>query len=218
MPKKRPWYLVLALVLSTSFGACGWFDGYQSVLFYRDTQVDAPAIVEQLPENAAKARVREAHGALIQERDLSRKRGFPLAVGTFLVGAAVLLFTARAFANRGTSKQFLLQFLVAQTALIIATHFALPGIRLRKADLSAAFDHAFALTRAKTDAERAQADQVSTMVKRLSGPVQTVALALRVSAALFVVIALTRRRTREFYGELDGNLGETHEVDPPNTK
>lgn len=217
-PKKRPWYLVLALVLCTSFGACGWFDGYQSILFYRDTQIDTPSFIEQLPESTAKARAREAATALVQERDATRKQGFPLAAATFVVGAAVLLFTARAFANRGTSKQLLIQFVLVQTALIFATHFALPGIRNRRTQMITAFDHAHSLARAKTDTDRAQADQAAAMISRMGPAIQVAGLGVRATSVLFVLIALTRRRTREFYGEVGSTVGGSGEVDPPNPK
>lgn len=217
--KKRPWYLVIALVLCTSFGACGWFDGYQSVLFYRDTQIDTPNFVEQLPETAAKARAREASAALFQERDAARRVGFPLAVGTFVVGAAVLLFTARAFANRGTSKKLLLQFLIVQLALIVGSHFALAKVATRQAHMSFALQQAHTLGQAKTDLERTQVDDTYTTLRRILPTIQWSSLALRVSMTLFVIVALTRRRTREFYGEVDGSPDvEPREVDPPNTK
>lgn len=218
-PKKRPWYLVLALILCTSFGACGWFDGYQGVLFYRDTQVDTPNFVEQLPETAAKARAREASVALFQERDAARRVGFPLAVGTFVIGAAVLLFTARAFANRGTSKKLLLQFLLVQLAIIVGSHFALAKVATRQDHLSLAIQQAHMLGQAKTDLERQQVDETYVTMRRIFPPLKTTFLAFRAGLTLFVIVALTRRRTREFYGELDGATDvDPREVDPPNTK
>ena len=220
VPKKRPWYLILALVLCTSFGACGWLDGYQSVLFYRDTSVDVPSYVEALPENAGRAHAREAAKALIDEREASRRKGFPLAVGTFVAGAAVLLFTMRTFANRATSKKLLVQFVALQTALIIAGHFVLWGVRSRISNVEDSSQEALAIAHAKTDADKVQIEQSAKLVYRIRPGIMRVQLSVRLMASLFVILALTRKRTREYFGEIESGVtresGSSSNPNPPN--
>ncbi len=201
----RPWYLGLALAIALMFGVGGWNDGCNTIAEYRDAQGDGSALVEGLSNAAEIAAVESATAHYLTVRDAAKNRAFPLGVAAFLVGAALLAFSAQAMSGRAQARTFLLQLVLAQSLLVVVTTFATADLwRARTEQWSRAqLAH---LREANTDPVQVERfEQVSGKALRLLSPTY---LLIRTLASSFILIALTRSRTREFFDAASGQVSE----------
>lgn len=201
----RPWYLGVALALALLFGIGGWNDGCNTISEYRDVRDDSTALVEGLSNAAEIAAVEAATAEYIAVREAAKNRAFPLGVAAFLLGAALLTFSAQAMGGRSQARTLLVQLVVAQLVLVIATSFLTADVwkartqQWRRAQIA----H---LHESTTDvAQVEQFEQISGKVMRLLGPTY---LLLRTLASSFILIALTRSRTRAFFDAAQGPVSE----------
>lgn len=201
----RPWYLGVALALTLLFGIGGWNDGCNTIAEYRDAHDDSSALVEGLSNATEIAAVEAATAEYIAVREAAKNRAFPLGVAAFLIGAALLTFSAQAMGGRSQARTLLLQLVAAQLILIIATSFLTADVwkvrtqQWRRAQIA----H---LRESTTDiAQVEQFEHISGRVMRLLGPTY---LLFRTLATSFILIALTRARTREFFDTAHGPVSE----------
>jgi hypothetical protein len=115
---KRPWYLLVALIVSWLLGAAALMTGGTIVALYRQ---DANELRQALDENeaaladpVARARTERVNEELQRERE----RVFPLAVATLVLGGAMVAMSARAMSGREGARGALVQVVLARAALV----------------------------------------------------------------------------------------------------
>lgn len=201
-PRKRPWYLVVALIACSLFGVMSALDGCNRVAYYRGAKVER--FEDGLNVETNRAAVREAVDAYLTTLDQERRVMFPLSVADIVLGMAMFLMAAGAMAGRNGARRALTQIVVVRAGLAILAYAVTPRVRAADMDLSRAVGSAF-LREAESDtaaADKAVAEYNERL--RVMPAVAAGALAFKTAALGIVVLALTRRRTREFYaGALD---------------
>jgi hypothetical protein len=194
---RRPWYLVLALLICSGLGACGSTAGWGTIVVYRGAPLDDRSH-DFAREDSSKA-VSAAGDRLMAAMDEERPKAFPLAAGELVLGIAMFLLAAAAMTGRGGARRALVQIMLAQTALIIATFVLTPKFRHAQIDLAVAQEAAKLVETGQT---QDQVDRAMPAVHLLYGGISVFALVLRSVVGGLVIVALTRRRSREYYEAL----------------
>src|SRR6185295_15891422 len=123
---RRPWYLVLALLVCSGIGACESTAGWTTIELYRGHIDDrSHELTREDDSKAVASTFQKMLGALDEERP----RAFPLAVGELVLGIAVFIFAAAAMTGRGGARRALVQLMVAQTIVVCAMFFVTPKFR-----------------------------------------------------------------------------------------
>lgn len=194
--QRRPWYLVLALLLCSVLGAYGSLDGYETIALYRTTEIDTSYVLRDIAQEenrkAASASVDRLLGAMEQERS----KLFPLAAGELVLGLALFMLAIFAMAGRGGARPAVVQLVVAQAALVVAMHVMTPKTRAAEVDLGLAVKSA-QLRESGTDPH--VVDDAASTYRHIEPYLGAVKLGVRTALALLVIVALTRARTRAFY-------------------
>jgi hypothetical protein len=186
LPRKRPrrpWYLVLALVAAWLLGAVSLLSGGSVVAFYRQDVADLRQSLDADPDRILSDDEREAfreraeHLNDVFER--AKKREFPLAVGTLVLGGAMVAMAARSMSGREAARGALVQVTIARAMLVGA---------------------AFVLTADVRAAEFAVAGIV--------GYLRVVGMVLQALTCLLVVVALTREGSLAFFRTREGSVWE----------
>src|SRR5579863_1558979 len=125
--RKRPWYLVLALLGALASGAVGARAGCNTVTLYRES-VDLTLAGEGIADEADRAAVVARGEAYVRAFDAAKARGWPLGVATLLLGGATLFFAMRTMAGSGGARAALVQLVVAQAAVNMASHWLLQDV------------------------------------------------------------------------------------------
>jgi hypothetical protein len=199
--RKRPWYLVLALLGAMALGTTGAYGGYnQAALYFMpvDPSVAGEGIADPLDREAVVSRAEAALHVL----DAAKSRGWPLYVATLLLGGATLLFAMRTLGGSAGARTVLVQLVVAQAAVGVASHFLLRDVfeaNLRWVEAKEAADlHA-------SGASHDALPLPTTSVLRAAG---TIAIVLRTLGSALVVVGLTRSRSRAYFDRTAATVGE----------
>lgn len=198
---KRPRYLAVALVGALVLGAGCWTEGCDRMRFYR-----TPAFYSGEPEPAEsinasiKSDVDRKHAEDLYERfsvvaDEARGRAFPMAIATWLLGAALLAFASRGLAGKTRSRNALVQIVVAQAAVVAATYFVTPDVR--NAELDWQIERTLIHQRETLSPE--QYEQTVPMMHTLRRYGVPGWLVVRSLISGLIVLALMRPRSREFF-------------------
>jgi hypothetical protein len=188
-------------------GAAGCSQGYGGIGAYRADPVLIPGALDGASE-ARRAAVEQALAHLISVMDATKRTGLPLTIAGFLIGFAMMTLTISAFMRRTGSPRLLAQMVFAQAALVVVTFFAQPEVRWAERDFVRLQQLARTEATAKTDEERRQVVEADQLFAKAFPPAQAVVLVLRTALAGLVVLALTRRRTREYYDDARAPLSE----------
>jgi hypothetical protein len=187
--RKRPWYLIAALLGALAYGVGGSCDGLREATISRDlSQLAASGAVNSAEVLAAL----EKH---LEVLDATKSRSFPLHVAAILLGAAMVVYAFRAMAGRPDARGPLLQLIVVQAALGIATFFLLKDVRHSQLALWATEVR----THVKESPDPRRAEHWATMMITTRAAFQPVYLIFHTLGSLAFVFALTRPRTRAFY-------------------
>jgi hypothetical protein len=201
--RKRPFYLVLALLGALALGTIGASRGWDMVALYREP-VDTSLPGRGIADDADRAAVVARSEALLHAIDAARPRGWPISVGELVLGSAILLFAMRVIGGSRGARAALIQLVVAQAALGAVSYRLLPEVATSKIRLDlaekAARDH-----QAFPQQERVEELRVTPQVLQMMPRID---LALRTLCSTLVVLALTRRRAREFFDASTEVLGE----------
>lgn len=193
MPRKRPWYLVVALVLVSLAGVTAAAEGCATIGYYRGAlQIEAP-LSDGISE-MDQAAIRAATDRYTQSLDEEKKTVFPLATSEVVLGMAMFAFAAAAMSGRDGARRALTQIVAVRAGVIILSFFLTKRVRAADEDLRHARD--VALMRV------AEGDKAESIVGTYYKHRQGIALAGLTAKAIalgLVVLALTRRRTRDFY-------------------
>jgi len=183
--RKRPRVLVFALYGALALGTLGSCEGSARVAQYR-LDVDPSFLTQDIADEAARAAVAARFQAYLHAMDAAKTRGWPLAVATLLLGAAIVLFAMRAHSGSGSARSALVQLLVVQAAVNAANHWFLRDV----------IEAQMQLGEAQQLAEHHEVSRTTAKLLRTANPV---GLAIETLGSALVVIGLTRRRSRAFF-------------------
>lgn len=196
-PRKRPFYLVVALIVSSLFGVVGALDGCNRVAYYRGAKLDH--FEDGLAVESNRAAVRGAVDGYLQALDKDRRIVFPLSVADIVLGMTMFLMAAGAMAGRDGARRGLAQVVIVRVGVALLAYGITPRVRAAEMDLNRVVGSAL-LREAETDSAQAEKSVVQYNDRlRIMPVVSAGALALKTAAMGVIVLALTRRRTREFY-------------------
>lgn len=191
----RPRFLTFALVLALFFGAGGWTDGCNRLAFFRGERQHLTDLVSQIPSSEDRAHSQALYDSWIETADNARGRGVPLAAGTFVLGAALLLLAARGLAGRGNARSALMQVVTAQAILVAVSYFVLRDVW--KAEDTWQYYTGLVLKREEAPPDAfPQVVKLIHFVQRWEPPAW---LAFRSFASLLILVALSRPRARTFF-------------------
>jgi hypothetical protein len=195
--RKRPWYLVVALVLVSLAGVTAAADGCTIVGYYRGALPMEAPLADGISTVDAEL-IQEATDRLKSTLEQERRVVFPMAASGLVLGMAMFAFAAAAMAGRDGARRAVTQ-LVAVRAVVLGVEF-MTTRHVREADEE--------LRRARTaaDIRSAHAQQADYMIaqqeawpKRFGRGVAVGVVTIKILAFGLVVLALTRQRTRAFY-------------------
>lgn len=195
--RKRPWYLVVALVLVSLAGVTAAADGCAIVGYYRGALPMEAPLADGISTADAQL-IQEATEHLKSTLDQDRHVVFPMAIGGLVLGMAMFAFAAAAMAGRDGARRAVTQ-LVAVRAVVLTVEF-MTTRHVREADEE--------LRRARTvaDVRSAHSQQADYVIaqqdawqKRWGRTLAVGAVTIKILAFGLVVLALTRQRTRAFY-------------------
>jgi len=194
---------MIALIVAWIFGATAFVDGCSIVLVYRGESIDETAGFIQSDEHREAAA--QAAENFLQTMNTARHRYFPLSVAGMLLGAVMVGFAARAMSGREGARGPLIQIVGVQAALVIVTHFLTTDVRGSRA----VWDNTVLSARLRESQQDAQAiERALTLVPKIPVVRETVWLVARTLLSGFIVIALTRSRSREFFQAANGRFLE----------
>jgi hypothetical protein len=190
--RKRPWFLVLALLGALALGTMGAYEGWNGAALYF-VSVDPSKVGESITDDHDRAVVVARVQEYVQVLDAEKSRGWPFAVATLLLGSATLLFSMRALGGSAGARAVLVQLLVAQAVAGIAAHFLLRDVveaelRMKEAGATAEM-HASGLS-------GQLGPPPSIAFYRAAN---TLFLILQSIGSALVVVGLTRHRSRAYF-------------------
>jgi hypothetical protein len=194
-PAKRPRYLAVALVGALVFGAGCWTEGCSRINFYRGGLDQSQTLSSSIANEADRARAEALYQHFTEVADAERSRAFPIAIATFLLGAALLALAARGLAGKTNTRSPLVQVVTAQAIVVVLGYFVLRDVR--NAELDWGIEQTMLSQRQTLPADQyAQLSSMMAGVRRYGVPGW---LVVRTLASALIVLALTRPRSREFF-------------------
>jgi hypothetical protein len=193
-PRKRPWFLVLALFGALALGTAGAFQGWATFVTYRDP-VDTSSVGRDIADEADRAAVVSRVQAYIQTLDAAKSRVWPLGVATLLLGSAVFFFAMRALGGNSSARVALVQLVVAQAGANAASYWLLRDVFEADLRVHEAEDAAESHDRVP-ERDRAEVLRAAAKMRRAGYPI---AIGLDTLSSALIVFGLTRRRSREFF-------------------
>jgi hypothetical protein len=196
LQRKRPWYLVVALFGAWVFGAAGMVEGCAQLSYYRgERAIDAARSGEGIPNEAERAKVIALFEAYYATLDAARPRVLPLEIAALLLGVALSVLAAGAVTGRRGSRSALLQLTVVQAGLAILSYALTPDVRRAQMD---ALQRQQLATRYDAEAGSGTIEAEVTLTRPIWQNAPTVGLSLHTFASVLIVLALTRKRAREW--------------------
>jgi hypothetical protein len=190
--RKRPVYLVFALLGALALGVTGAYRGCDDVTLYR-APVDASLFTQGIADEADRALVAARFQAYLQAFDAAKARGFPLAVAGLLLGSALVFAAMRALGGNGAARTALVQLVIAQAGANAASYWLLRDVSEAKLRLD---ESSWAAESHQRIADRRRADDEARRGARVLRAAHPITLAMRTLGSALVVVALTRRRAR----------------------
>jgi hypothetical protein len=193
--RKRPWYLVLALLGALALGMTGACNGWAAVNAYREP-VDQSQYGEGVSDPADRAALEARVEAFVQTMDAAKSRGWPMAVAGLLLGGAMVMFAMRAIGGSRGARSALVQLVVAQAGLNAAGYWLLRDVMNADTRYQEARQVAFAHEHIP---DRTQADDALRSTLAMVRARNPIGLVLNALGSALIVVALTRRRSRDFF-------------------
>jgi hypothetical protein len=199
--RKRPWYLVVALLGALALGTTGAYAGWNAAALYF-VSVDPSTAGEGIADAHDRELVVSRAQAELGVLDAQKARGWPIAVATLLLGGATLVFAMRALGGSRGARAALVQLVLAQAAVGVASHYLLRDV----------FEADLLWLAAKESAEEhaagASHDRVPLPSASVLRAASTMILVLRTLGSALVVVGLTRLRSRAYFDETAAALEE----------
>ncbi len=193
--RKRPWYLVLALLGALALGMTGACNGWAAVTLYREP-IDVSLSGQGIPDPADRAAVEARVDSLVRTLDGAKSRGWPIALAGLLLGSAMVMFSMRALGGSRGARALLVQLAVAQGGLNGASYWLLRDVM----DANTRWLEASEIAEVhEREPDRSRADERLRATMVLVRARNPIGLVLSTLGSVLVVVALTRRRSREFF-------------------
>lgn len=193
--RRRPRYLVVALVAALVFGAGCWTEGCSRLTFFRGERDQAGALNQAIRDDADRAEAEALYQRFVDAADAARGRAVPLAAATFVLGAALLVLAARGLAGRSNTRSALMQVVAAQAIVVGATYFVTRDMRRAEDD----WQYQSALFHQRERLPPEQYAEVTVTLQSMRRWAPPGWLALRTLASALVLLALSRPRSRAFF-------------------
>ncbi|MFO0672027.1 MAG: hypothetical protein U0235_20785 [Polyangiaceae bacterium] len=197
-PPRKPWPLLVAIIVAWLFGVGGCTEGSQIIAGYWSPAPDFGEIAAKGSTDEERAAVRAAGERCLAATDGARRRVFPFGVATFVLGAAMVVFSARAMAGRKSARSLLIQLLVVQALFVGVREYATRDLKRECMDITFA-----AVRLGMKDKDRPPAITSGDVPSGLLDAGVMVAIALRSLAAGLVVLALTRPRSVAWFDAME---------------
>jgi hypothetical protein len=201
-PTRRatPWYVAMSLVATATFGLLLMMGGCKYIDYYRQPRIDPSSNewVQQVTREDDKSALVESFSHLDDTLDRAKDRFFPISIAELILGAAMTLFASRAMAGRVSARNLLLQIVVAQGAIAVATHFLTLDIERAQVQVMMAIG-----TAAQHAKPVENGEAVAASTRNMLKLVPNVTLLFQTLFTALVVLALTRPKARAFFEEKD---------------
>ena len=191
--KKRPRWLLLAIVASLVFGAGCWTNGCSHLAFYRGERTADSVATSHLRDEAARAKVDALYERFGTVADEQRAVALPFAAATFVLGAALLALAARGLGGRTNTRKALMQVVFAQAIVVLFSFF----LTRRMNDAELAWDVELKLAQQHETVPADPREAAAIDAFRRFGPMTWILF--RTIASGLVIFALTRQRSREYF-------------------
>jgi hypothetical protein len=201
--RKRPWYLLLSLLGALALGTAGAFRGWATFVRYRDP-IDPSLAGNGIPDEADRLAVVVRFQSYLQTIDAAKPRAWPLGVAALLLGIAVFVFAMRALGGSNGARAALVQLLVAQAGTSAASYWLLRDVFEADLRVLEAEDAAESHERVP-ERDRAEVLRAAGKMRRAGYPI---AFAFDTLSSALIIVALTRRRSREFFDAAGQAVGE----------
>jgi hypothetical protein len=203
-PRKRPFYLVLALLGAVAFGAYGALQGWSFFLQYRGA-IDPSLVGQDIANAEDRAAIVVRANACQAALDAVKGWGWPIAVAAIVLGSAMFIFAMRGLAGSRAARAMLVQIVIVQAGLNVAQHWRLRGVEDANLGLSEAVYTAYLRENVPEWNHPEARAAAGAAMWRSAYPFS---LAAQTLCSALIVVALTRRRTREFFDASGEALGE----------
>jgi hypothetical protein len=170
-------------------------DGCNEVSYYKTNdhtelvQTQAEAFSRDVDQTAV-MQVMERYFGVI---DGAKNRVFPLAVAALLLGAAMWGLAAGAMAGRNGARTALVQVIAVHAAVIVLAYAITPDVRAAEAEANSKLAALTPMPRAGPVREARR------FIIEHSRVLPVLQRSLRIIGYALVLVALTRRRSREFF-------------------
>jgi hypothetical protein len=202
--RKRPLYLVLALLAALALGTTGASSGWATVAMYREP-IDPARAGRGVSDEADRAAVVARFEAYLKALDAARARGWPIGVAMLVLSSGVLLLSMRALGGSRGARPALVQLVVAQAALSAASYWLMSDVLQAELRWGEAAE---AIQIHQSFPQLEHTDETLRLSGQLLRVWPRVELALGTVCSALVVLALTRKRAREFFDSPPAALGE----------
>lgn len=190
---KRPFYLLVALVVAWLFGVGGCTQGTYIIGSYWSPVPDIAEIAGRAHGDDDKKALADATTRCFAATDAAKPRVFPLGVASLVLGIAVVLFAARSLAGKNSARVFLVQLMLAQGLFVVVRDLATREIG------AACFDVERLVLKLDLQNKKADTTVVDRLTPALRDKAALGATAARTAGAALIVLALMRRRTRDYF-------------------
>jgi hypothetical protein len=201
--RKRPWYLVLALLGALALGTAGAFQGWGTFVSYHDP-IDPTVVGSGIGDEADRVAVIARFESYLKVLDVAKSRAWPLGVATLVLGTAIFVFGMRALGGSATARAALVQLVVAQAVANAASYWLLRDVFEAELSMREAQDAAASHDNVP-ERDQAEVLRAAAKMRRAGYPI---ALALDTLGSALIIVALTRRRSRAFFDPASPALGE----------
>jgi hypothetical protein len=194
-----------ALVAGWVYGAQALSDGYEALAFYRGDQIDVHSVADGIADTKIRDLAQAAGEQWLAMKRASQSREMPIGVATLLLGAAMVLLSARSMTGREGARSALVQVVLVHAGLVVVGYFLTTSVARTAAEFQKYLTEG-RMQGLDDPAVQARFDQALDWAARVSVPF---GVALQTAFSGLIVLALTRPRARAFFPAAPpGPLGE----------
>jgi hypothetical protein len=196
---------VAALVGGWVYGAQALSEGYEAIAFYRGEQTDVHTLADQIPDGSLRDIAVAAGERWLAMKQSSQNREMPIGAATLLLGAAMVLLSARSMTGREGARSALVQVVLVHAGVVVTGFFLTTAVARADAEFRTR------VVEGMTHGVNAPAIQERTdrwleAASRLQAPLE---IMVQTVFSGLIVLALTRPRVRAFFpASPPGPLGE----------
>jgi hypothetical protein len=191
--RKRPWYLVLAVVGAMGMGTMGACVGQEGIEIYQVPN-DPTALTQVFTDATDRAAVVAQFEVLLHAVDAAKSRGWPLSVLVMLLGIAVFIAAFRTLRGSRGARTALVQLIIAQAAANAAGYWLMRDAVSAYIQFRQTVGLAVLHMRPDRTREEDAAMRSDALVRGFPA-----SIAFGTMASALIVVGLTRRRSLEYF-------------------